>query len=92
MWDGPKKCRLRKHAREAGEDPCQALSELAPVMETVKKAGYALDNENTGIGSTIFAVKPETVPPASRPLPVRKYWAAGQILPMSMPPRGIAPI
>ena len=53
-----KEVQAAEHAREAGEDPCQALSELAPVMETVKKAGYALDNENTGIGSTIFAVKP----------------------------------
>ncbi|MGI6010186.1 MAG: hydratase [Ruminococcus sp.] len=45
-------------AREEGKNPAEALAELTAVMETVKNAGYALDNDNTGIGSTIFAVKP----------------------------------
>ncbi|MGI6007021.1 MAG: hydratase [Ruminococcus sp.] len=53
-----KEVQAAEHAREEGNDPCKALAELAPVMETVKKAGYQINNENTGIGSTIFAVKP----------------------------------
>ncbi len=53
-----KEVQAAEHAREEGADPAGALAELAPVMETVKKAGYEINNENTGIGSTIFAVKP----------------------------------
>lgn len=45
-------------AREAGEDPIQALPQLKPVMEAVKAAFHTVDEVNTGFGSVIFAVKP----------------------------------
>ena len=45
-------------ARVAGEDPCQADSEVAGVLNVVKGSFAGIDNSNTGFGSTIFAVKP----------------------------------
>ena len=46
-------------AREEGKDIYEALPEVAPIMEALKK-GYSesLDEKQIGIGSTIFAVKP----------------------------------
>lgn len=52
-----KEVQAAEKAREAGEDTVAAFAELAPVMETLKKQ-FDITNENTGIGSTIFAVKP----------------------------------
>ena len=48
-------------ARTDGKDPKEALPELGEVMETIKAAKKQCppaDWSNTGIGSTIFAVKP----------------------------------
>lgn len=45
-------------ARMAGEDPCQAHPDVNPVMNVVKKTFADVSYENTGFGSTIFAVKP----------------------------------
>lgn len=45
-------------ARMAGEDPCQAHPGVNPVMNVVKKTFADASYENTGFGSTIFAVKP----------------------------------
>ncbi len=45
-------------ARTAGEDPAVALGEVAPVMKQVQEQFDCVSWENTGIGSTIFAVKP----------------------------------
>lgn len=45
-------------ARIAGEDVVAAFEEIAPVLETVQKVYVNSTLENTGIGSTIFAVKP----------------------------------
>ncbi len=53
-----KEVQAAEKARTDGADPKEALAELAPVMETIKSAGYVVNNDNTGIGSTIFAVKP----------------------------------
>ncbi|MCD8300794.1 MAG: hydratase, partial [Clostridiales bacterium] len=50
-----KEVQAAEKAREAGEDPAVAFPEIAPVLAAVKSA-YT-DGE-TGIGSTIFAVKP----------------------------------
>lgn len=52
-----KEVQKAEKAREAGEDVTAAFSEIAPVLETLKKY-FSITEENTGIGSTIFAVKP----------------------------------
>lgn len=45
-------------ARMKGEHPCQAHPDVKPVMDVVKTAFADASHENTGFGSTIFAVKP----------------------------------
>lgn len=45
-------------ARMQGEHPCQAHPDVKPVMDAVKKTFADASRENTGFGSTIFAVKP----------------------------------
>ncbi|MCM1123688.1 MAG: hydratase [Eubacterium sp.] len=45
-------------ARMQGEHPCQAHPDVKPVMNVVKKTFADASHENTGFGSTIFAVKP----------------------------------
>ncbi len=45
-------------AIEADTCPCEAVPELAPVMEAVKAQYQDVNRETIGIGSTIFAVKP----------------------------------
>ncbi len=45
-------------ARMAGEHPCQAHPDVKPVMGVVKQQFADVNHENTGFGSTIFAVKP----------------------------------
>lgn len=45
-------------ARESGADMCEALPELSGVLEAVKAAYTDVTPQNTGVGSTIFAVKP----------------------------------
>ncbi len=52
-----KEVQKAEKARVKGECPSEALAEIADVAETVKKK-FDINNENTGIGSTIFAVKP----------------------------------
>lgn len=45
-------------AREEGRCPGEAVTEAGKVLEQVKVVYPDVNNENTGIGSTIFAVKP----------------------------------
>ncbi len=45
-------------ARCAGEHPCKAHPDVKPVMNVIKKTFADASRENTGFGSTIFAVKP----------------------------------
>ena len=45
-------------ARMNGEHPCQVHPDVKPVMNVVKKTFADASHENTGFGSTIFAVKP----------------------------------
>lgn len=45
-------------ARMQGEHPCQAHPDVKPVMGVIKKTFEQVSHENTGFGSTIFAVKP----------------------------------
>ena len=45
-------------ARMQGEHSCQAHPDVKPVMGVIKKTFSDATHENTGFGSTIFAVKP----------------------------------
>ena len=45
-------------ARIANESPIDAVNELAPIFTSIKGVFTDVNNENTGIGSTIYAVKP----------------------------------
>lgn len=53
-----KEVQKAEKAREAGECMSEALPELRPIMDQVKAAYPDAGKETTGIGSTIFAVKP----------------------------------
>ena len=53
-----KDIRRAETVRMAGEHPCQAHPDVKPVMNAVKKTFRDASHENTGFGSTIFAVKP----------------------------------
>ena len=53
-----KEVQAAEKAREAGECPCTVLSELKPVMDTIKAVFKDVNHDNIGIGSTIYAVKP----------------------------------
>ena len=45
-------------ARIEGKNPEEAVAELAEIMKTIKETNETADFTNTGIGSTIYAVKP----------------------------------
>ena len=47
-----------QEAVEANSNPVEALAELAPVIDAIHAKYADVTNENIGIGSTIFAVKP----------------------------------
>ena len=47
-----------EECRTSGGDPATVLSEIGQVMDAIKKQFPDADSTNTGIGSTIFAVKP----------------------------------
>ncbi len=55
-----KEVQKAEKAREAGQNPADALSEVGGVFEALKSnlPQYKIDNDTVGIGSTIFAVKP----------------------------------
>ena len=53
-----KEVRSAEEAREAGASAAQALPELSGILDTISKTFPEAAAENTGIGSTIFAVKP----------------------------------
>ena len=53
-----KEVREAETARVAGGDPVGVRSELSAVYETLSANGKAVDKATTGIGSTIYAVKP----------------------------------
>ncbi|MCR5301117.1 MAG: hydratase [Lachnospiraceae bacterium] len=53
-----KEVRSAEEARGEGSDPCAALPEIRSAMEAVRTVFADADRTNTGIGSTIFAVKP----------------------------------
>ncbi|MBE5922527.1 MAG: hydratase [Lachnospiraceae bacterium] len=53
-----KEVQKAEKAREAGECPCETLPEMEPIMEKIKASFEGVSCKNTGIGSTIYAVKP----------------------------------
>lgn len=53
-----KEVQAAEKAREEGRLPEDALTEIKPVMEKIQTVYSKATNENTGIGSTIYAVKP----------------------------------
>ena len=53
-----KEVRAAQEAVEATSNPVEALAELAPVIDAIHAKYADVTNENIGIGSTIFAVKP----------------------------------
>lgn len=53
-----KEVQQAEKAREAGECPACALAGLKPVWDKIKEIYPDMNRENTGVGSTIFAVKP----------------------------------
>ncbi len=53
-----KEVQKAEKALEAGNDPKEALPELAPVLEAVRSEFPEVLDDSLGIGSTIFAVKP----------------------------------
>ena len=55
-----KEVQKAEKAREAGQNPVDALPEVGGVFEALKSnlPQYKVDNDTVGIGSTIFAVKP----------------------------------
>ncbi len=52
-----KEIQKAEKARIAGECPAKEVEELKPIMEKIKER-FDINKENTGIGSTIYAVKP----------------------------------
>ncbi len=53
-----KEVQQAEKARVAGQDPVAAFAELEKVMPKIKEITPDVSSENTGFGSTIFAVKP----------------------------------
>ena len=53
-----KEVRAAEECRVKGGSPETELSEIKPVMDAITKEFSDVDTNNTGIGSTIFAVKP----------------------------------
>ncbi|MCI8466348.1 MAG: hydratase [Lachnospiraceae bacterium] len=53
-----KEVQAAEKARVNGENPCDALPEIHGIMDIVRTRYADASRENTGIGSTIFAVKP----------------------------------
>jgi aconitate hydratase len=53
-----KEVQRAERARVEGQSPESVLSEITPVIKLLKDRFPMVNNDNTGIGSTIFAVKP----------------------------------
>ena len=53
-----KRIQKAEKARMADESPVDAVNELGPIFTSIKEVFTDVNNKNTGIGSTIYAVKP----------------------------------
>ena len=53
-----KEVQKAEKAREEGKDPATELAEVSSVVSKIKESYSDVNNDNLGIGSTIFAVKP----------------------------------
>ena len=92
MLEKAKEVQKAQKAIEEGNCPLEALPELKPVMDTIRKTFPDAGEGNLGVGSTIFAVKPGDGSAREQAKhPARKYLAVGQILQMSMQQNVIVP-
>ncbi|MBQ4069661.1 MAG: hydratase [Lachnospiraceae bacterium] len=53
-----KEVQVAEKAREAGNCPAEAFPEIKPIMDAIKAIYPEVNKTNTGIGTTIYAVKP----------------------------------
>ncbi|MBE5925462.1 MAG: hydratase [Lachnospiraceae bacterium] len=53
-----KEVQVAEKAREAGNCPAEAFPEIKPIMDAIKAVYPEVNKTNTGIGTTIYAVKP----------------------------------
>ena len=53
-----KEIQKAEKARIANESPIDAVNELDPIFTSIKEVFTDVNNKNTGIGNTIYAVKP----------------------------------
>ena len=53
-----KEVQVAEKAREAGNCPAEAFPEIKPIMDAIKAEYPDVNKTNTGIGTTIYAVKP----------------------------------
>ena len=53
-----KEIQKAEKARISNESPIDAVNELDPIFTSIKEVFTDVNNKNTGIGSTIYAVKP----------------------------------
>ena len=53
-----KEIQKAEKARIANESPIDAVNELGPIFTSIKEVFTNVNNKNTGIGSTIYAVEP----------------------------------
>lgn len=53
-----KEIQKAEKARIANESPIDTVNELGPIFTSIKEIFTDVNNKNTGIGSTIYAVKP----------------------------------
>lgn len=53
-----KEIQKAEEARISNESPIDAVNELDPIFTSIKEVFTDVNNKNTGIGSTIYAVKP----------------------------------
>ena len=79
-----KEVQKAQKAIEAGEDAAEAFPEVKDILETVKESYADVTQDNLGIGSTIFAVKPGDGSAREQAASCQKVLGDGQISQMNM--------
>ena len=82
-----KEVRSLEEKREQGENPCDTNNVFAKAFEMVKNQFCGVNLSNTGIGSTIYAVKPGDGSAREQAASCQKVLEDGQILQESMQQR-----